>query len=153
MSVELETCANCGRAIGKLEPAQLHQGNIVCAGCKKTLSEAMPAEPAEDLGAEMAREIDSQIDDSQRQKLNYQRRMAQQMRSKALNNPGQAWGAGKIVRMLGTLGAIVGTTLVVIGLKAINNPDIDWAKPTAAFGVIVVLVSLLVFTAGRIMKD
>jgi uncharacterized Zn finger protein (UPF0148 family) len=153
MSVALETCANCGRTIGKLEPAQLHQGNIVCPACKRTLSEAMPAEPAEDFAAEMERELDAKIDDSERRKLNYQRSQAQRARSKVMTGQGQAWGAGKIVRMLGTLGAIAGTILVVIGLKAINNPDIDWAKPVAGVGILIALLSMLVFAAGRIMKD
>lgn len=39
-SIELETCANCNRAIGKLETPMLWQDKVVCADCHAKLSKS-----------------------------------------------------------------------------------------------------------------
>ena len=49
--VELETCANCGRAIGKLETPHLWQQQVVCEQCVNQLSPplAVPSSPPPQL--------------------------------------------------------------------------------------------------------
>lgn len=37
-----ETCENCGRMIGKLEPAHVWQGNVVCSDCITRLAALAP---------------------------------------------------------------------------------------------------------------
>jgi hypothetical protein len=52
-SVELETCANCGRAIGKLEMPHLWNEQVVCGECINRLSPpvttATPSTPTQSL--------------------------------------------------------------------------------------------------------
>lgn len=38
----VETCANCGEAIGKLEPAHVWREQVVCAACHARLSSPPP---------------------------------------------------------------------------------------------------------------
>lgn len=47
MKATVETCENCGKAIGKLESAQIWGDAVVCANCRRQLeSESLPAERA-----------------------------------------------------------------------------------------------------------
>ena len=45
VSVELETCANCGRTIGNLETPHLWNQQVVCGECINRLSSPAPAVP------------------------------------------------------------------------------------------------------------
>ena len=47
-----ETCANCGRTIGKLEAGHIYRDQIVCAACIQRLATPAP-EPAEHIEAEL----------------------------------------------------------------------------------------------------
>jgi hypothetical protein len=42
---QIQTCANCGSTIGKLETTQLYQEHVVCGACYSRLSAQVPAEP------------------------------------------------------------------------------------------------------------
>jgi len=55
----MESCANCGRAIGKLETPYLHTDHIVCAECKARLTSdatsiAVPKSPLDELATHVS---------------------------------------------------------------------------------------------------
>jgi hypothetical protein len=45
VSTRTETCANCGRTIGKLETPFIHVTNVVCRECYDRLNPVVDAEP------------------------------------------------------------------------------------------------------------
>src|SRR6266498_4896551 len=45
--MKLDACENCGRTIGKLETAHIHDGHIVCADCIRRLEAAVETKPTQ----------------------------------------------------------------------------------------------------------
>jgi hypothetical protein len=98
MSAGLETCANCGRTIGKLETPHVHNEHVVCAECHGRLGGAMHAPGAQ--GAPVAAV----------------QREAGEYRALGLNSRGAAWGIAIVGLLLSPL--IIGIPLLVWGAVA-----------------------------------
>jgi hypothetical protein len=154
----VETCSNCERAIGNLEPAHLFNGSVVCDACNTKLRGGAVATAAIPVAAATARPVGAAARPAPVGAVNY----ANKPQSDAVSTlipykNGQAlvsYYLG-IFSILPVVGAVLGIVAVVLGIRGVmvakRKPEARGAAHAwvgiicgAIFGLAWILIDLLI---------
>jgi hypothetical protein len=157
----VETCTNCERAIGNLEPAHLFNGSVVCDACNTKLRGGAVAAPAVPVAAATARPVGGAARPAPVGAVNYANKPQNDAVSTLIPyKNGQALASYYlgIFSILPVVGAVLGIVAVVLGIRGVmvakRKPEARGAAHAwvgiicgAIFGLAWILVDLLILAS------